>query len=854
MTNGAAKREIQEIFLQTCIYAGVSSAGEANAEGHDWTEGGVGRSGPALRWLSILGTNFGDGTVKRERTPAFCTQCRSRCGCVAVVENGRLVEIEPLAGHPSGDKLCPKGKAAAELVYHTDRILHPMRRTNPKGAADPGWQPISWDEALDEIAARLSTLARDHGPEQAAFSVTTPSGSHISDSISWIERFIRAYGSPNMIYSTEICNWHKDFASRFTYGHDIGTPDFANTDCILLWGNNPAATWLARTTEIQKGLKRGARLMVVDPKPTVFARRATQWLQVRPGSDRYVALGLAHILLQDGRFDREFVARWTNGSLLVRCDDGRLLRESDLAPGGRAHILFARTEDTGALVPYDTTSKTWGDATGAPALLWRGEIDSAHGRIACRTTLDIFAEAASEMPPDRVAELSGVSPRDLANAADILAGAKSVAYYAWNGVGQSITATQTDRAISILYALTGSYGRAGGNVPGSAAAFGDISGRDLLPETQRAKALGLTERPLGPGLNGWVTARDVYRAILSGAPYPVRMLVSFGTNVLVSQPDADVARQALAALDFHVHADFFVNASAAYADILLPATTSWEREGLRTGFDTSLDGMRLVQLRPPIIAPVGEAKSDTDIVLALAGRMGLGQSMFDLDADAGHNAVLAATGLTVGMLRASPAGITLASTVALDAHVQEVDGHPRGFPTPTGLIEIYSEHLLEAGQPPVPRADRDAEPPADARFPLLLGSAKTIAFCHSQHRNIDSLRRLMPDPVLEISRTDADARSIRHGDWVEVRTKAGAAVAKAAIVAGLAPGAVFGQHGWWVDGGEGTPYGAEHALRANLNNAIATDRADPVSGSIPLRCSPCEVTKLADQAVIRQTI
>lgn len=103
----------------------------------------------------------------------------------------------------------------------------------------------------------------------------------------------------------------------------------------------------------------------------------------------------------------------------------------------------------------------------------------------------------------------------------------------------------------------------------------------------------------------------------------------------------------------------------------------------------------------------------------------------------------------------------------------------------------------------------------------------------------------MPDPVLELSRANADSRAIGHGDWVEVRTRGGTVVAKAAIVAGLAPGAVFGQHGWWAKGEAGTPYDAAHPLAANVNNSIATDRTDPLSGSIPLRCSACEVVKLA---------
>lgn len=205
------------------------------------------------------------------RIPTFCTQCRSRCGCDALVKDGKILKIEPQPSHPSGAKLCPKGRAVTELVYHPERLTRPLRRTSPRGAGPTTWESITWEEALTVIAGHMTRIRAEHGAEQVAFSVTTPSGTHISDSIAWIERFIRAFGSPNTIYSTEICNWHKDMASRLTYGTDIGTPDFAHTDCIVLWGNNPAATWLARSVEIQKGLKRGARLLVIDPRPTTFA-------------------------------------------------------------------------------------------------------------------------------------------------------------------------------------------------------------------------------------------------------------------------------------------------------------------------------------------------------------------------------------------------------------------------------------------------------------------------------------------------------------------------------------------------------------------------------------------------------
>ena len=783
---------------------------------------------------------------------AFCTQCRSRCGCIAVVENGKLLSVEPDPTHPTGAKLCPKGRAAPELVYHPDRLTTPLRRTAPKGAADPAWRPISWDEALAEIAGRMTSIRHEHGAEQVAFSVTTPSGSHLQDSISWIERLIRAYGSPNTIYATEICNWHKDHATRFTFGHDIGTPDFANTDCVLLWGNNPAVTWLARVGEIQGAMKRGARMVVVDPRPAALAKQATQWLQVLPGTDQALALGLAHLLIEAGTFNREFMREWTNAPLLVRGDTRRLLRQSDLEEGGSGTVFYGLGEGE-RLLPYDAARGLWPRGSAGVALRGAIQVKTATGDVACHTAFKLYAAAAAAWPPARIAQVTGVPEADLRQAAQIIGSAKSVAYYAWNGIGQSVTATQTDRALTLLYALTGSVGARGGNVPGGVVPFVDISGGDLLPPAQRDKALGLTERPLGPGCLGFVTARDVYRAVLEAKPYPVRMLFSFGTNLLASQPDTALARAALEKLEFHVHADFFLNPAAQYADIVLPAATSWEREGLRAGFDTSLASMKRVQLRPAVIAPIGEARSDTDIVLGLAERLGMGDQFFGLSADAGHNTLLAPAGLTVAQLRATPGGVELAGEVPLMAYAQEVNGAPKGFATPSRRVEIYSETLRDHGIAPLPTLEETGLPQAPPGYPLRLGAAKIVAFCHSQHRNLESLRRLMPDPLVEVAQETAVARGIADGEWVRIRTTVGSAVARATFSRDLAPGTVCAQHGWWVEGPVGSPYGpfagavagATGSLAANLNQVIDSSHEDPVSGSIPLRASWCELERLA---------
>jgi anaerobic selenocysteine-containing dehydrogenase len=134
------------------------------------------------------------------------------------VEDGRLVAVEPDPGHPTGKNLCVKGRAAPELVYAPDRLLYPLRRTRPKGDPDPGWIRITWDEALDWTATQMREAAARDGVEAVAFAVTTAAGTAVSDGFAWIERLIRLFGSPNTIYAAELCSWHRDFATAYTFG------------------------------------------------------------------------------------------------------------------------------------------------------------------------------------------------------------------------------------------------------------------------------------------------------------------------------------------------------------------------------------------------------------------------------------------------------------------------------------------------------------------------------------------------------------------------------------------------------------------------------------------------------------
>jgi anaerobic selenocysteine-containing dehydrogenase len=780
------------------------------------------------------------------RIPGFCALCKSRCGANFVVDDGRFVGQEANPHHPTGQALCVKGKAAAEIVYNAQRQLYPLRRTRPKGDPDPGWRRISWDEALDEVAHEIDRIRYEHGAEAVAFGVTTPSGTPISDDLRWVERFINAFGTPNTAYATEICNWHKDYAHAFTFGRDIASPDFEKTNCVVLWGHNPSATWLDHATSTAAARARGARLIVVDPRQVGFASRADQWLRVRPGADGMLALGIAGEMIRNGWYDQAFMRDWSNGPLLVRLDANRFLRASDLAappPGAAPDDLVAIDDACGRAVGYAPGRKTLLEAA-TPRLDASLELSGADGKaIACRSAFALYRELCAEYPPERVEREAWVPADQVRATARLLFEARPVSYYAWSGIGQHTNATQTDRAVSLVMALTGSFDAPGGNVEFAKPAAADVSGADFMDAAQRAKCIDLVRSPLGPGRNGWVGSDALYDAILEGKPYPIRALIGFGRNFVVSHADGNLAARALSKLAFHVQTDVVMSPTAAFADIFLPVNTPWERESLRVGFDGSQRAQNLIQLRPAAIASLGESRSDGQIIFDLARRLGLADRFWNGDMQAGLEAVLKPLGISLDDLRAHPEGVS-------------VDGEPhyfryrrKGFRTPTGKIEVFSQALRDVGQDPLPRFVEPAQSPASeaaATYPLVLTSAKVVHYCHGQHRHVPSLRRRSQDPEISVHPKTAEARGIGDRDWVEIRTAKGRARMRARLDAGLDPRVVSAQYGWWQGNDElGLPgYDPLGAGGANYNNLVSDRTADPVSGSTGLRSLLCEIAAL----------
>jgi len=796
-----------------------------------------------------------------QRIKGYCALCISRCGSIAVVEDGRFVALEPDPSHPTGQAICAKGRAAPELVYHPERLLYPMKRTRPKGDSDPGWQRISWDEALDTTAAALQRIKARHGAESVVFTSVSSSTSAIADSSPWLNRLMRAFGSPNLCGSMELCGWGRAYATRFTFGIGNGTggatmPDLERAGCILFWGYNPSLARLAHATTTAAALRRGAKLIIVDPRRVGMASKADAWLRVRPGTDAALALGIANVMLERGWYDRDFVRDWTNGPLLVRPDTGRLLTERDLtraaaACEGGAKRYVAWDEVAVRPLVYDPERRRY-ENDARPALLGEYNVPTPDGVIVCRTAFDLAVEGCRRYQPDAVERICGVGRAEVERAARLLWEARPVSYFAWSGVEQQTNATQIFRAISLLYVLTGSFESEGGNVLFPTVPSRGVAGDDLISAEQRARALGLPERPIGPSRWEWVTTDEVYTAVLEQRPYAVHGMVGFGANLLMAHADVRRGREALSALDFYVHADLFMSPTVEMADIVLPVASPFEREGLKIGFDISAAAQSLVQLRRSVAEPRGEARGDTEIIFDLAVRLGLGAHFWQGDVDAGYRHQLGPSGVTLEALRENPGGITVPVATRYRKFAEEKDGVPTGFVTPTRKIEIYSETLLDHGYPPLPvhvelLVGPVSRPDLADRFPLVLTCAKSTQFCETQHRGLPSLRRRQRDPEIELHPVAAAERGIRSGDWVAVETPEGSVRARAALNESLEPGVACGQHGWWQAcpeiGAPGyDPFGPEGS---NLNLLISNAAIDPVSGSVPHRAYLCQIRRLS---------
>jgi anaerobic selenocysteine-containing dehydrogenase len=251
-----------------------------------------------------------DADEKRVHT--ICGFCHANCGMSISVKGGRIEKVRGNPEHPSNrGKLCPKGAAAKQIVYSPERLKYPMWKT------ERGFERISWDEALDRIAGALIEIREKYGPETVLQCRGAPVTEEVRDGF---VQLMAAYGSPNTTSPAHLCSVPRRLGLGLVCGERT-VPDYENTRCMIVWGANPTDSrnfaeemaYERFDRVVVEAKKRGAKLIVIDPRRTELAAMADEWIDIAPETDLAFALAMLHVIIGERLYDREFVDNWTLG-------------------------------------------------------------------------------------------------------------------------------------------------------------------------------------------------------------------------------------------------------------------------------------------------------------------------------------------------------------------------------------------------------------------------------------------------------------------------------------------------------------------------------------------------------------
>jgi len=269
-----------------------------------------------------------------------CRLCLVRCGMVVDVEDGKVTRLIGNKKHPlSKGFLCVKGKATLDITNSPKRVIYPQRRVGKRGSGK--WERVSWDDALDDIAARFNRIIEEDGARAIAVQALPPKDYFAYDI------FCAITGSPTFFkHDSHQCFTPQLMADVLTYGNLLTYPSYISVldaDVIMLWGINLSETNGSKHQRVLDAQRRGTRTIVVDPRPTRSAKEADLWLRVRPGADAALAFGMINVMISEGWYDRDFIAEWTVGfeDLQARAAEFTPERVADIAWVPAAHIVEA---------------------------------------------------------------------------------------------------------------------------------------------------------------------------------------------------------------------------------------------------------------------------------------------------------------------------------------------------------------------------------------------------------------------------------------------------------------------------------------------------------------------------------
>ncbi len=661
-------------------------------------------------------------------------------------ESGRLLSVRGDPDHPfTRGHLCAKVNRYVERVYSPDRVLYPLRRVGRKGQA--AFERISWDEALDLVAAKFAAVRDEYGGE-AILPYSYAGTMGIANYAGMDRRFFYRLGAS--LLERSICSAAGNAGYAYTIGGAVGAdPETAAAaKLIVAWGINVVSTNLHQMPFIQEARRRGGIFVHIDVHRNRTAAIADHFVQIYPGTDGALALGLMNVIVAEGLYDAHYVAQHTVG--------------------------FAA-----------------------------------------------LCERLREYPPERVAAITGVSAERIRWLARLYAQTKPSFIRLGNGLQHHTNGGMACRTIACLPALVGAWGQLGGGMYKSTGGYFQLNTAavqrpDLLP----------TPRPRTISMN------RLGEALLSADP-PVRMLYVYNSNPAAVVPAQAKVLAGLAREDlFTVVHEQLLTDTAAYADVVLPATTSLEHADLYTSY-----GHLYIQFAEPAIAPVGESKPNIEVFQLLAARLGFAEPCFR---DSAYD--VAAQALAVS----SPhlAGITLERLrreriVRLNLPQPFIAFADGVFPTPSGKVEFYSEQMRRDGYDPLPTyepAVEGVDTPDRAlreRYPLLLVTPPAHHFLNSTFANVQSLLAHERRPTLEIHPADAAARGIASGNLLRVWNDRGEARVYAEVAETVLPGVVVGTGVWWP----------RHSPGGTNLNATTPDRLADMGGGATFFSNLVQVAK-----------
>lgn len=718
--------------------------------------------------------------VLRTACPAHCG--RDACGILAHVKGGQVVKVEPADfPDPKYRRICLRGLASPEITHHSERLRYPLRRVGKRGEGK--FERISWDKALDTIAARFRDIADRYGWRGVGWVLGGPG--------SGTTKFGAYLRLASLTQSTRVSTWgYGDAAlpcgSRILFGtnspYELLT-GWPNPELVIVWGSNPGETFpLARMRQLMDAKEKGSQVVVIDPRFTVTAAKADEYLGVRPGTDTALALGMMHVVFQKGLQDEDFIRRHTVGPFLVRTDNGAFLREKDVHPGGSSDYMVWDNFSSSARVASTSEVK--------PALTGSYRTNG----IEVKPSFQLLIELAEAYPPEKAAEVTGIPAELIARLAQKMALARQVSIMIDMGFTRTYYGDLAMRAVGTLAAVTGNI-------------------RPTPASGHRPVVLNwapfLHADPSKPSFSR-LGVLQLYDAVISGKPFPIKAVWFAFINFLNQCVNSNkIISEVFPSLEFIVVTDLFLTPTARYADIVLPVCSYLEFSDLING------PYPFLQLQQKVIEPLYESKSDVTIATELAQRLGLGdyfnmgeEGFVDLLLASGHPSV---EGITVEKLKQGPA---LTHPPESAGSASEIT-----FSTPSGKIEIYAEELHKFGQAlPIYHEPLEAGAGATGKeYPLTYIQGHSRFRTHSMFANTATLLELNPEPVIDIHPADAERRGISDGDLVTIFNDRGRVTLRAKVTEGIRPGVVNITEGWLFE-----------QFREGGGNALTHDAVNPV--------------------------